>query len=105
MSTAQQAQAFLIMAVCGALLGMLYDALMILRRIRHAGAAATALADLSFGAACAAGIILTALYLQIEAFRWYVFAGTGAGMAIYMLFVGTIVRKVMNFVYRFVKKS
>ena len=93
------------MAACGAALGALYDACMLLRRAGRMGAAATGALDLIFGVACAAGIILTALYFQIDAFRWYVFAGTGAGMALYMLTIGTIVRKLMNFVYRFVKKS
>ena len=63
MSTAQQAQNFLTMAVVGVLLGAAYDALMLLRRGIGAGRIITGALDVFYGVFCAAGITAAALFL------------------------------------------
>ena len=80
MSVADQARAFLSMALCGGVLGAVYDALGMLRR----GAWLTALADLCFGLCAAGGVIVTALFLEAEPFRLYVPLGAALGFAVMM---------------------
>ncbi|MGN0773412.1 MAG: spore cortex biosynthesis protein YabQ [Candidatus Ventricola sp.] len=84
----EQARAFLAMALCGALLGAVYDALGVLRR----GRLLTAAADLLFGVLAALGVIATALTLRCEAYRLYTLLGVSAGFALYQCSLGTIVR-------------
>lgn len=88
MTVDEQARAFLAMALCGALLGAVYDALGVLRR----GRLLTAAADLLFGVLAAAGVIATALTLRCEAFRLYTLLGAGTGFALYQCSIGTAVR-------------
>ncbi len=85
------------MALLGAALGLGYDALALLRRALALRRFGTALLDLLFGVLCAAGITLTALILRVNPFRWYVFAGAAAGLAIYFATIGTFVRIVLRF--------
>ena len=61
--------------------------------------------DLLLGIITAAGMTVTALWLETEAFRLYAFAGVAAGIGLYMLTMGTIVRKVSGAVREIVKKS
>lgn len=88
MTVAEQARAFLAMALCGAALGAADDVLALFRR----GAALTALADIGLGLLAAAGVIAAALVLQCEAFRLYVLLGVACGFALYRASLGTIVR-------------
>ena len=99
MTPAQQAQAFLMMWYTGAVLGVVYDLLGILRRGRLCAAA-----DLLFGACCAAGICIAALHLECEAFRIYVFAAAASGIALEQVLIGTFIRRVIGIVRRKVKK-
>lgn len=96
---------FLAMAVCGAALGGAYDCCMLLRRGLGMGAVMTGVLDLGFGALCAAGMIATALVMRTDPFRWYEFAGVAAGMTLYAISLGTIVRFVYKTVRKVVKKS
>ncbi|MDO5377986.1 MAG: spore cortex biosynthesis protein YabQ [Clostridia bacterium] len=92
MQTLEQARVFLGMMLTGALLGAVYDTLMLLRRGLNAGRMLTGALDLLFGAMCAAGICLSALIMRTEAFRWYVFAGVLGGMGLYFASAGALVR-------------
>ena len=87
------------MTACGAAVGAVHDALRMAMRggLAHIG-------DLALGVIAAAGIILTALRLETDAFRWYVFAGVWLGIALYRLTIGTIVRRTSAAVRRIVKK-
>ena len=100
MTVAEQAQVFCAMAACGAAAGAVYD---VLRMAVRGGAAH--IWDLLLGVITAAGMTVTALWLETEAFRLYAFAGVAAGIGLYMLTIGTIVRKVSSAVRNFVKKS
>ena len=91
---------FCAMAVCGAAAGALYD---VLRMTVRGGAAH--IWDLLLGVITAAGMIMTALWRETEAFRLYAFAGVAAGIGLYMLTMGTIVRKVSGAVREIVKKA
>ena len=88
MTVMDQARAFLAMALCGALLGAVYDALGALRR----GRLLTAAADLLFGALAAAAVIAAALALRCGAYRLYTLLGVGTGFALYQCSIGTTVR-------------
>ena len=88
MTPAEQARAFLAMALCGGLLGAAYDLLGIVRR----GPWRTALADVAFGLCTALGVIATALVLRCEAFRLYVLLGVLAGFGLYTCSWGIFVR-------------
>lgn len=88
MTLQEQGRAFLVMALCGALLGTAYDMLGVLRR----GKLLTAAADLAFGPLAALGVIAAALYLRCEAFRLYTLLGVAVGLTIYFCSIGTFVR-------------
>ena len=88
MTVTDQARAFLAMALCGALLGAVYDALGALRRGRLLAAAA----DLLFGVLAAAAVIAAALALRCDAYRLYTLLGVGAGFVLYQCSIGTTVR-------------
>ena len=88
MTVTDQARAFLAMALCGALLGAVYDALGALRR----GRLLTAAADLLFGVLAAAAVIAAALALRCDAYRIYTLLGVGTGFALYQCSIGTTVR-------------
>lgn len=105
MAPEEQARVFLAMMLCGAVLGAAYDAGMLLRRAAHAGRILTGALDLSFGALCAAGMTATALAMRVNPFRWYEFAGVAAGMAAYMISIGTIVRFLCAAVQKFAPKK
>lgn len=98
MTAAEQAGVFAAMAVCGAAAGGVYD---LLRSVRGG---LVHLLDLVWGMLAACGMIITALSLRTDAFRLYVFAGFGLGLALYMLTIGTIVRVITIRVQDFVKK-
>lgn len=104
MSPQDQARVFLAMVLCGAGLGVVYDAMTLLRRGLRLGRVMTGALDICFGVACAAGIIVTALILRTDAYRLFVFAGTTLGFALYEGSVGTIVRYVSKSVHKCVKK-
>jgi len=101
MTPAEQANAFAAMLLCGACMGVVYDMLGMLRRVRGL----CAIADILFGCCCAAGVILTALRLQIDAFRLYVFAGVGCGMALYGVTIGAAIRKLAAAIRRKIPES
>lgn len=88
MTVMDQARAFLAMALCGALLGTVYDALGALRR----GRLLTTAADLLFGVLAAAAVIAAALALRCGAYRLYTLLGVGTGFALYQCSIGTTVR-------------
>jgi len=90
MTPAEQAWAFAAMACCGVCLGMLYDLLGPLRRMRGM----CAITDILFGVFCAAGMILTALYLQCDPFRLYAFGGILCGIALYGITAGAGIRRI-----------
>lgn len=96
---AEQACAFAVMAGCGALVGAAGDLLSPLRRgvLGHA-------ADLLLGALAAAGMTLAALFLQMDAFRLYAFAGVMAGILLYAATIGMIIRKLTRYVRSFAQK-
>lgn len=88
MTVGEQARAFLAMALCGALLGAVYDVLGVLRH----GRLLTAAADLLFGLLAALGVIAAALALRCDAYRLYTLLGVCAGFGLYQCSIGTFVR-------------
>lgn len=84
MTPQEQAHLFLSMMICGAGLGVMYDLLGPIRRVRGL----CALTDLFFGLCCAVGMILTALALRCEPMRFYTFAAIVMGMAFYGVTIG-----------------
>ena len=101
MTVMDQARAFLAMALCGALLGAVYDALGALRR----GRLLTAAADLLFGVLAAAAVIAAALVLRCDAYRLYTLLGVDAGFALYQCSIGTTVRFLKGEIQKVVRKS
>lgn len=99
MTVADQARVFLAMALCGVLLGAVYDALAPLRK-----GILTVAADLLFGALGALCMIAVALRMEAEPFRLYAFAGVLAGGALYLATIGTIVRKLLDCVRNWRRK-
>ena len=99
MTVADQARVFLAMALCGALLGAVHDALAPLRR-----GVLTVAADALFGVLCALGMIAVGLRMEAEPLRLYAFAGVMTGGALYAVTIGTIVRKVSECVRIWRKK-
>ena len=89
------------MLLCGACMGVTYDALGILRQVRGL----CAFTDLLFGVCCAAGIIWTALWLETDAFRLYVFVGAACGMALYGTTAGMIIRRMAAGMRRMTAKA
>ena len=101
MTPTEQARAFTAMLCCGACLGVLYDLLAPLRRIRGM---CTAM-DVFFGVCCAAGMILTALRLRCDPFRLYMFAGILCGMILYGMTVGAGIRRISAMVRKKTAKN
>lgn len=91
-SPAQQAEVFCGMMLCGGGMGAAYDLLAAVRQFGRAGRWTTGALDLLWGIFCAAGIIAAGLQLQTEVFRWYVFAAAAAGVGLYALTIGAVVR-------------
>ena len=88
MTALEQARALGMMAALGAALGGIYDLMGMMRRSR-AGVGAS---DLLFGMLCALGMTLTALYLRMNPFRLYAFAGVALGMGASLLVTFSSVR-------------
>jgi len=101
MTPLEQAQTFGGMALCGVFLGVTYDLLGLLRR----SACLCAATDLLFGFCCAAGMILTALCLQCDAFRLYAFTGVGCGMTLYGMTLGVILRRTGRLMHKRIQKG
>ena len=91
MTPLEHAKVFAAMLCCGISLGVLYDLLGAIRRLRGM----CAVTDMLFGVFCALGMILTALHLQIDPFRLYAFAGTFCGIMLYGLTAGVLIRRIM----------
>ena len=75
-------------------------ALGMMRRSR-AGVGAS---DLLFGVLCALGMTLTALYLRMNPFRLYAFAGVALGMGAYAATAGRLFRALYRLKQNCVKK-
>jgi len=101
MTPQEQAHVFAAMLCCGACMGTVYD---LLSPVRHTKGLC-GVGDLLFGVLCAAGIIVTALTMQTEAFRLYVFAGAGLGFGAYMLTVGLMLRRLAHGIGHLRRKS
>ena len=80
------------MAALGAAAGLCYDLLGRLRRGRLTAGAGVGASDLLFGMLCALGMTLTALYLRMNPFRLYAFAGVALGLAAYAATLGRLLR-------------
>ena len=105
MSAAEQGRVFLAMALCGALCVAAYDAARALLGAIGGGKVLCALADLSFGVLCAAGMTMTALALETDPFRAFEFGGLSLGIALYALTIGTFVRIIYKRIGNLMKKS
>lgn len=104
MSAGEQARAALYMMALGVALGAGYDVLALFRRAVKAGRILTGMLDLLLGAAAAVGMTGVALYLRMDPYRLYAFAGVATGMTVYFVTVGTIVRYFYKFGRECVKK-
>lgn len=100
MTALEQARALGMMAALGAALGGIYDLMGMMRRSR-AGVGAS---DLLFGMLCALGMTLTALYLRMNPFRLYAFAGVALGMGAYAATAGRLFRALYRLKQDCVKK-
>ena len=100
MTALEQARALWMMAALGAALGGIYDLMGMMRRSR-AGVGAS---DLLFGMLCALGMTLTALYLRMNPFRLYAFAGVALGMGAYAATAGWLFRALYRLKQDCVKK-
>lgn len=105
MTVGEQAVVFAAMTAGGAALGMLYDALALVRRALCAGSVVTGMLDAGYGLCCGAGVAILALCLRAEAFRLYVFLGTALGWVLYMGIIGIPLRILDAGIRRRVKKS
>ncbi len=105
MTVREQACVFAAMIAGGAALGVLYDALTLVRRLLRAGAVMTGALDMAYGLCCGAGVVCLALRLRAEAFRLYVLLGAALGIALYMGVIGMPVRILDAHIRRNVKKS
>ncbi|MBE5799110.1 MAG: hypothetical protein E7321_04080 [Clostridiales bacterium] len=88
MTVADQARAFLGMALCGACIGAAYDMMALCVR----GKFMTAAGDLAMGALGAICVTAVGLMMQCEAFRLYTLLGVSAGWGLYACSLGTFVR-------------
>lgn len=93
------------MLLCGALGGAAYDAMMLLRHALHAGRVATGLLDLCLGAMLAVGVTCAGLYLEMDPFRLYAFAGVGLGLLAWYAAAGQLLRRMMALAGRIVQKK
>ena len=100
MTALEQARALGMMAALGAALGGSSDLMGMMRRSR-AGVGAS---DLLFGMLCALGMTLTALYLRMNPFRLYAFAGVALGMGAYAATAGRLFRALYRLKQNCVKK-
>lgn len=100
MTVNEQAEVFLVMLLLGAALGGLWDAASSLCRALRLGRFALGLTDTACGVACAAGIIAAAAAMRVQAARGYVFAGVLAGMALYAVTAGALIRAAHRAVVR-----
>ena len=98
MTALEQARALGMMATLGAALGGIYDLMGMMRRSR-AGVGASDLLLL-----CALGMTLTALYLRMNPFRLYAFAGVALGMGAYAATAGRLFRALYRLKQNCVKK-
>lgn len=101
MTPQEQAHAFAAMTICGMGMGAAYDLLGPFRRIKRM----CALTDLFFGICCASGIVVTALKLRCEPFRFYVFAAAGCGMALYGMTLGNAWRRILRYIRSRIQKK
>lgn len=93
-SPAEQARVLLAMALSGAGLAAVYDVLRLMHRVLLPGRIAGGALDAVFGVLCAAGIVLTALFLRVDAFRWYTLLGALLGMGVYRTGAGALMRSI-----------
>ena len=100
MTALEQARALGMMTALGAALGGIYDLMGMMRRSRVGRGAA----DLLFSMLCASGMTLTALYLRINPFRLYTFAGVALGMGAYAATAGRLFRALYRLKQDCVKK-
>lgn len=105
MTAGEQARVFLAMALCGAVLGAVYDAALLARHALGLGRAAQGIIDLLFGAVGAFFVTEAALLLRVSPFRAFILAGVAAGIIVYAAAIGTNVRKMCRKMKKSVKKS
>ena len=104
MTPAEQAYAFISMALCGFALGAAYDLLSLVCALTGGGKMLRSALDLLFGFVCAAAAVACGLLLGTNPFRLYVFAAEASGFALYMLSVGMIVRILKKKLHGMTKK-
>ena len=91
----EQAYAFYAMALCGAVCGAGSDGLRFLARLLRMGAWAVGALDLILGIAAAAGMTTVGLYLRMDPFRLYAFAGVGCGWLLWRVSFGELGRRLV----------
>lgn len=105
MIAAQQARAFLIMMLCGAVCALLHDAARLAGWLLGGRKMFFALMDLLLGACLAVGMTCAGLYLGMDPMRLYLFAGMGLGAAFWYATGGAAGRRIGAFLLsRCVKK-
>ena len=104
MIAAEQARAFLVMALCGAVCGAAYDGMMLIRHALGVGAWLGGTLDLLFGAAAAVGMTMAGLFLRMDPFRLYAFAGVALGALLWFATGGALGRRTAGVLGKIVQK-
>lgn len=93
MLAAEQARAFLAMALCGFFCAAAHDAVQILARLAGGGRGMEGMLDLALGAALALAVTAAGLNLRIDPARGYVFLGAALGLAVWHMTLGFALRR------------
>lgn len=102
--TNSQAILFLLFALDGIIIGILFDFFRILRRSFSTGSILTAIEDVVFWI-CAGIIILYSIFIYNNgAIRGYMFLGVFCGVTLYMITLSQIFIKINVYILTFIKK-
>lgn len=104
MTAGEQARVFLAMALCGAVLGAVYDTALLARHALGLGRAAQGVLNIVFGAVGAFLVTEASLLLRISPFRFFILAGVAFGILVYAAAIGANVRKIYRKIQKSVKK-
>ena len=94
---AEQARAFLTMALCGFACALAHDALRLAGWLLGGRRTFAALMDIFLGVLFAAGMTLAGLYLGVSPMRLYLFAGVALGAAVWYAAFGMTARRIGAF--------
>lgn len=100
---ANQTQVFLIFILCGALIGLLFDAFRILRKSFKTPDIVTYIEDIVFWILTCFILAYTIFYYNNGEIRAYLFIGLFVGITLYILFISKFIIKVCTKIIKFLK--